>query len=272
MIGRKPSAEVGLKALANCLLSLVRPATPAGFSKVRLGNRHGDGGYVMVDDWRDVVGAVSIGIGGDVSWDLAIAERGIDVYQYDHTVPGPPIRHPRFHFHSCGIGTHDSADSGFRTLEQIVGDVPAGGNLILKMDVEGAEWATLSAAPSQVLERFSQIVIEAHAPLAGSAGDRLHNLQVLGRLRSTHQVVHVHANNYAPVESFDGIRVPNVLEISYLRRIRTSFHASNEPLPSAEDVPNDPLRPEIEMSSILAQARDPVFAAIGRRVAGAPRR
>ena len=257
MIGRKPSAEVGQKALASCLLSLIRPATPVGFSKVRIGNQHGDGGYVMVDDWRDVRGAISIGIGGDVSWDLAIAERGIDVYQYDHSVPSPPIRHPRFHFHSVGIGNPDSGHSGFRSLEQIVGDIPPGGDLILKMDVEGAEWATLSSARSQVLERFSQIVIEVHAPLAGTAGDRMLNLQMLGKLRSTHQVVHVHANNYAAVDSFDGIRVPNVLEISYLRRTRTSFRTSRERLPSADDAPNDPLRPEIEMSSILAQARDP---------------
>lgn len=253
MTGPKPSAELGPKALASCLLSLIRPATPVGLSKVRIGNPHGDGGYVMLDDWEDVVGAVSIGIGGDVSWDLAIAERGIDVFQYDHTVPCPPISHPRFRFHSIGIGPDDSADSRLRSLEQIVGDIPLDGDLILKMDVEGTEWATLPTAHSPVMHRFAQIVIEAHEPLAGSDANRLHNLGVLSTLRRTHEVVHVHANNYAPVESFAGVRVPSVLEITYLRKTRTSFRTSNEPLPAAEDVPNDPSRPEIEMHSILAQ-------------------
>ena len=240
--------------LASLLLSLVRPVTPVGLSKIRIGNPHGDGGYVMLDDWTDVVGAVSIGIGGDVSWDLAIAERGIDVHQYDHTVRSPPASHPRFRFHAIGVGHGTSADSGFRSLEQIVGDIPLDGDLLLKMDAEGAEWAALPIAHDPVMSRFAQIVIEAHAPLAGTTADRLHNLGVLSTLRRTHEVVHVHANNYAPVESFDGVRVPNVLEISYVRRTRTSFRASNEPLPAAEDVPNDPSRPEIEMRSILAQA------------------
>ncbi len=252
MIGRILSRVFGPKALASLLLSVIRPLTPVGLSKIRIGNQHGDGGYVMVADWEDVVGAVSIGIGGDVSWDLAIAERGIDVYQYDHTVASAPISHPRFHFHSIGLG-NGSADSMLRSLEQIVADIPLDGDLILKMDVEGAEWEALPTTPSRVIKRFSQIVIEVHRPLAGATANRLHNLRVLKRLRRTHEVVHVHANNCAAVESFEGIRIPSVLEISYLRKTRTSFRVAPETLPTAEDVPNDPSRPEIDMSSILAQ-------------------
>ena len=250
------ASEFSSALLAGLLLSLVRPSSPVGLSKIRIGNQHGDGGYVMLDDWQDVVGAVSIGIGGDVSWDLAIAERGIDVHQYDHTVHGPPTSHPRFHFHSIGVGGGASVDAALRSLEQIVADIPLDGDLVLKMDVEGAEWAALPIAHSPVMNRFAQIVIEAHAPLAGTAADRLRNVGVLSTLRRTHEVVHVHANNYAPVESFGGVRVPSVLEISYVRRTRTSFRASNEPLPAPEDVPNDPSRPEIEMRSILAQTDD----------------
>ncbi len=207
----------------------------------------------MVDDWTYVAGAVSIGIGGDVSWDLALADRGINVYQYDHTVPYPPLSHPRFHFHPVGIGGSD--DIKVQSLERIVADIPVAGDLVLKMDVEGAEWTAFSAAPSRVMERFSQIVVEVHDPLAGSCADRAHRLRVLRRLRRTHQVVHVHANNYAAVESFEGIVVPSVLEVTWLRRSRTPFVTSREPLPAVEDAPNDPLRPEIAMSAILAQLR-----------------
>ena len=34
--------------------------------------------------------------------------------------------------------------------------------LILKMDVEGAEWDTLSSIPNSVLGLFKQIVVEIH--------------------------------------------------------------------------------------------------------------
>ena len=208
----------------------------------------------MLDDWEGVGGAVSIGIGGDVSWDLAIAERGIDVYQYDHTIHAPPLSHRRFRFHAIGVGARVSDAAGVRSLAQIVGDLPLEGDLILKMDAEGAEWVALPIVHDPLMNRFAQIVIEAHAPLAGTTADRLHNLGVLSTLRRTHEVVHVHANNYAPVDSFDGVLVPGALEISYVRRTRASFRRSDEPLPAAEDVPNDPSRPEIVMRTILAQA------------------
>jgi hypothetical protein len=251
-----PPAGVRPQMLALHFLRLIRPSTPLGFSKVRVGNDRGDGGYVMVDDWRDVVGAVSIGIGGDVSWDLAIAERGIDVHQFDHTVSRPPVDHPRFYFRPIGVGGDGSTDTPLRSLEHIVREIAPRGELVLKMDVEGAEWAALATAPAGVMERFSQIVIEVHGPLAGSVLDAVRNVLVARYLRRTHRVVHVHANNYAPAESFDGIRVPNVLELSYFRRTRATFRPSRDALPSVEDLPNDPLRAEIGMTSILAQTRD----------------
>lgn len=254
-LGRAIAVGNDLRADALRLLVLLRPATPIGLSKVRIGNPHGDGGYVMLDDWDAVVGAISIGIGGDVSWDVAIAERGIDVRQYDHTVPSPPLSHPRFRFQSVGIGRDDDADARLLSLATMVRDAPGDGDLIVKMDVEGAEWSALAAVGREVVERFSQMVIEFHAPLAGTTEDRLRNLGVLGTLCRTHRVVHVHANNYAPVDDFDGLLVPNVLEVSYLRRSRASFRAFREALPAAVDVPNNPHWPEISMSAVLAQAR-----------------
>jgi hypothetical protein len=253
--GLGPPTGIRPQALALHFLHLIRPSTPLGFSKVRVGNDRGDGGYVMVDDWRDVVGALSIGIGGDVSWDVAIAERGIDVHQFDHTVSRPPVEHPRFYFRAIGVGD-DSADPLYRSLEHIVREIPRGGDLLLKMDVEGAEWAALAAAPARVMERFAQIVIEVHGVLAGSVLDAVRNVLVARYLRRTHRVVHIHANNYAPVESFEGIQLPHALELTYLRTTRASFQPSREPLPSAEDVPNDPFRPEIGMAAILAQTRE----------------
>ncbi len=256
MTGRTASADIGPAVLARYLLALIRPSTPLGFAKLRVGNARGDGGYVMVDDLDGVAGAVSIGIGGDVSWDLAIAERGIDVHQYDHTVPGPPIDHARFRFKRIGIGGGESADPQRRTLEQMAAEFDGVGDLLLKMDAEGAEWTALAAVPTRVMERFSQIVLEVHAPVSGTVFEVVRNLLVLRHLRRTHRVVHVHANNYAPVESFEGIRVPNVLELSWLRRTRASFRPSREQWPGAEDVPNDPMRPEIAMTAILGQTRD----------------
>ena len=45
-----------------------------------------------------------LGIGDEVSFDLALAERGLPVIQVDHTVDGPPISHPGVHVSPQGVG------------------------------------------------------------------------------------------------------------------------------------------------------------------------
>ena len=243
----------GPGTLSRQLLWLIRPEGIVGLSKVRVGNPDGDGGYVMADAFDGVAGALSVGIGADVSWDLDIANRGIDVFQYDHTVSGPPVSHPRFHFSPVGIAEAGSPDGSFMSLDQMVAAIPADGDVIAKLDAEGAEWPALTSVSRQTMCRLAQIVIELHAPMTGDGAAGIRNLAVLERIARTHAVVHVHANNYAGVGSLDGIRVPDVVEITWLRRAGIAFAPCSERFPTALDRPNDPERPDIPMSEILAQ-------------------
>ena len=74
-----------------------------GFSKKRIG-RDFDGGYVMLDDFAGVEATYSFGIAQETSWDCGIADLGIDVFQYDHTIEALPEENPRFHWLRSGIG------------------------------------------------------------------------------------------------------------------------------------------------------------------------
>jgi hypothetical protein len=246
----------GPRALSLRLISLIRPMRVVGLSKVRIGNAGGDGGYVMVDAFDGVAGALSIGIGGDVSWDLEIANRGIDVFQYDHTVGGPPVSHPRFRFTRAGIAASTSADGSFRSLDRMVADVPGGGGVLAKIDVEGAEWPALSSVGGKTMRRLAQFTVELHEPLPARISARLRNLRTLERIGRTHAVVHVHANNYAGVDTLDGIRVPSVVEVTYLRKRGLRFAPCDETFPTAVDRPNNPDGAEIPMSGILLQRDD----------------
>ena len=73
-----------------------------GFKKIRLGNQH-DGGYIYIDDLADVSLVISCGVSNDVTFDLACAELGKPVMQFDHTVKGPPAQHPKFIFRKQAI-------------------------------------------------------------------------------------------------------------------------------------------------------------------------
>lgn len=246
------------------LLRLVTPRDPAGMRKLRVGNpgrdgRNGDGGYVMADDFDDVAAALSIGIGGEVSWDLDVAGRGIAVHQFDHTVERSPVAHPLFRFNRVGVAATDSADGTLRSLDGIVAGLGAAGDLLLQMDCEGAEWDALKSASSKTLRRFSQIVVEIHDPLCLTGGlkrgrfaKRVRSLLTLHRLARTHQLVHAHANSCGRVETVGGVAVPVVIELSYLRRDRARFVPAAAPLPGPLDVSNG-ARPDVPIGALLAQ-------------------
>ena len=99
------------------------------------------GGYVMIDDLPGGI-AYSFGIGGDVSWDKDMAGRGYDVFMYDHTIDRLPENNPRFHWSKLGISDGMTHDGRLKSLEELIASNGHEGkhNMILKMDVEGAEW------------------------------------------------------------------------------------------------------------------------------------
>ena len=235
------------RALA--ILRRLEPSDVRGVRKVRLG-REGDGGYVMLDDFEGIVAAYSLGISDDVSWDIDVARRGIDVFQYDHTVPGPPEPHPRFHFRRCGIAGIDRAAGPFRALPALMkenGHVATGRSpgrdLLLKCDIEAAEWEALAVLEPHHLRLFRQIVVEFHglrdlhrAEFAAIAGP------VLAALTTDHRVVHVHGNNHAAYAITGGLPVPSVLEVTFACRDAKVFTRPRRPFPTPLDRPNNNAR------------------------------
>ena len=80
----------------------------------------------------------------------------------------------------------------FDTLaNQISANGDAGMHLLVKMDVEGAEWASLMATPDAVFERIDQIALELH----GVQDARY--LATVKRLKQHFHVVSLNANNQA---------------------------------------------------------------------------
>ena len=57
------------------------------------------------------------------------------------------------------------------------------------------------------------------------------------------EIIHIHANNYAPIRNLD--LLPTVLEISYSSSAKSS---GNYKLPHSLDMNNNPIVPELEIS------------------------
>ena len=185
----------------------------------RLG-RNGDGGYTMIDDFADIQIAYSFGISDDTSWDSDALANGIkDVYMYDHTIEGLPEDKPGFHWFKTGIaGVYDPQMPELRTLEQLLEDNGHANqqNMLLKMDVEGAEWDVFGHVDSEILGKFSQIVLEMHHVTSQENHDKI--LQALKVLNKTHAVVNLHGNNWEGYEYGEHFSLPDALEVTYVNK------------------------------------------------------
>ncbi len=235
------------------VLRMLRPYAVRGFDKVRVGHAH-DGGYVMVDDFSRIDAAYSLGVAGEVSWDLQIAERGIEIYQYDHTIDAPPVAHPRFHWVKTGIGAARSADESLDTLNNVMtaNGHQAADNLILQCDIEGCEYDMLADIGPEVLSRFKQIVTEFHF------FDRLADIDYAQRmiasfrnLTRNHKVVHVHANNFSGYTLNGGVAVPVTLEFTLVRAADYTLEAGQETFPTTLDSPNEAGKIDYQLGSFV---------------------
>ena len=180
---RRLSEELKTVALTNCTLR-------------RYGGSN-DGGYLMCGNlMAGVQSAYSYGIGAYDDWGCAVSKSlNLTVHQYDcFSGERPACDGGRFVFHDECVGPRLGMFDGeaFDTIASQIGrNGDAGRRLVLKIDVEGAEWDSLQATPEEVLERVDQMAMELH----GHREARF--IAVLQRLKRQFHLVNVHFNNNA---------------------------------------------------------------------------
>lgn len=210
------------------LAALMRRLHPlhCGRGLVRLGG-DGDGGYLVPDDLDDIASCWSAGIGRDCRFERSCADLGMNVFLADGSVPAPPIAHPRFHFTRQHVGVVDDDDT--LSLDTWMQPRPddVRGDLMLKLDIEGAEYDVLLAASPGLLARCRLIVAEFHRL------DHLWSLpsfessaHLFAKLLRTHACVHIHPNNHDGVLRSGALDVPPTMEFTFLRRDRLPAEAS----------------------------------------------
>ena len=202
----------------------------------------------MLDDFAGISKALSLGIGFDVAWDLAIAERSIPVLQFDHSIETVPISHKLCKFARQRIVAGPASNASEISIPDILREHKIGSaeDLLLKIDIEGAEWEIFFTIDDRILGQFRQIIGEFHAFYRiGQTAWRRRMLRAFEKLTKTHCVVHVHANNYGKLVHIGDVTLPEVLEITFVRRKDYHIRESNEQFPTELDRPCNPGAPEI---------------------------
>ncbi|RWK60434.1 FkbM family methyltransferase [Mesorhizobium sp.] len=212
----EPSADP--EQIASFIKSLRPKAIKAPL--IRLGGV-ADGGYLLPNDLDGIGACISPGVSTEVSFDRAMADRGIDVFMADASVAGPPAIDARFHFLKKFVDVHED-ESNIR-LDSLCGLVPAGlgGDRLLQMDIEGAEYRVLLDASDETLKSFRIMTIEFHhlSRLYGRFSFRIIRAAFQKLLRF-HEIVHVHPNNHAKPVRRGGLEIPAVMEFTFYRKDR----------------------------------------------------
>ncbi len=179
-----------------------------------------DGGYILPDDLEDLKALYSPGVSDTLGFDMRIAERGIPCFLADGTVDQPANMHSLMTFDKMMIG--DGPKDTFIPLEDWVAKTsPQQGDMMLQMDIEGAEYDVLIETPSALLERFRIIVLELHwldDYLFGAKREKLEKL--MNHLQKNHIICHLHPNNVTPPVEILGQKIPPIIELTLLRKDR----------------------------------------------------
>ena len=231
--------------------SLLRPYGVDEFNKLRFGAAH-DGGYILIDDFRGIDTALSFGIGCDSSWDEAISERHVTVYQFDPTIDSPPATDNRgLIFAKKKISGQAGPDSeSLASLVTLHDKRNSHPNIMVKMDIENDEWTVFDQTSPEILARFCQIVVEFHFfnnPLDNYW--RQIYARVFKKISDLYGVVHVHANNYGEFINVGNVMIPNVFEVTFANRSIYSFKDTDEIFPGPLDRPNNPTCPDMYLGS-----------------------
>lgn len=188
----------------------------------RIGKK-GDGGYYMAENEKgaysdsDCLIAYSLGIADDVSWDLFMAEKGYNVFQYDGCIKQIPVNHPSFHWERINI----TGDVESKTQKRLTTLLKQNGHsdlrgMILKCDIEGSEWGMLNEMEESQLDCFDQVLLELHSLVYSQEREAI--LSALEKLSHTHSLVYLHANNNGIVNYTDKMVTPDLIEGTFVNK------------------------------------------------------
>lgn len=220
-------------------------------NKIRLGSPH-DGGYVVVDNSNFSGQTVlSFGIGDNLDLEMDLINRGAAVvYAYDHTIDQLPCTHPRLHWHKQSI--HNWSSGVGVSLEQIVDayNLRQNNNIFLKCDIEDSEWDLIEQTSENIWSLFSQMVIEFHFLDRMTDQERLNRMHhCWSKLAQSHACVHVHANTWGSFDFINQLPIPQVIEVTYLRRDICKLVPSFQLFPTSLDRTNCPHKEDYWLGS-----------------------
>jgi len=225
--------------------SLLHPCQ-SKFPLVRMGSE-ADGGYLIPDDLEHIKACFSPGVDTFATFETDLLKRGIGSHLADYSVDNVPIGLDALSFTKKFIGAN--TEGNYISLQDWVNEFEPNAKdneLLLQMDVEGAEYETILTCPSSIIAKFRIMVIEFHAIESWGHKDFLNVVDAtFKKILRTHFVVHSHPNNAMGLVDMNGFIAPRIFELSFLRRTR-SYIGTVATTPHPLDYPNVTNMPNLD--------------------------
>lgn len=214
---------------------------------IRIG-ANGDGSYLLPNDLENIAACFSPGVSYVADFELAIAEKGIPCFMIDASITKPPVFHKLFTFQSLFLGT--KTHEHFITLQDWVenSNILQNKDLLLQMDIEGAEWAVLLCLDIELLKRFRIIVIEFH-DVDGIVERKIYQYMkaVFDKILDYFTVVHIHPNNNDGYITYHNQKIPRTIEMTLHRSDRIKQKEPARSFPHPLDIKNNPSAPDFSL-------------------------
>ena len=191
-------------------------------TKLRIGNQNldkkeYDGGYIITEHETNICTAFySYGVGEDITADRDFYNlTKKPCYLYDHTIDGSVVFNSGlpFKFKREGLGFTPNCNDFLTHYKEN----NTKGEVILKIDVEGAEYDYLDKVNLEELEsKVASLLIEFHH-LDNKDAVQVFE-RIVNKLNKYFVLLHIHCNNYGNIT--DGI--PSVPELSFINKRHVS--------------------------------------------------
>lgn len=283
----RPGMNLPMSKVTTEFLAVLTPCSHCRSFK-RFGGAH-DGGYVMCTENManvSLAAVYSYGISGEDQWGMDVAKTyNIPLFEFDCENQIAPEPYPGVHvvFNKKCVVSSSSDDSHTTLGEQLAEnhhDVAKEGSLVMKLDIEGAEWDLFASLPEAIIKRFQQIVVEFHH-LGQQARHGLYLKAIQNILKAGFVVAHLHGNNIihptqllagslstnAGMVHFGEDQIPDVLEVTFVKEASSGQpcqgHKGSYFIPqdsrNGEDFPElaDPVLPVPVNHEALPKISDP---------------
>lgn len=223
-----------------------------GIKLIRMGSKK-DGGYLVPDDIEGIAACFSPGVNTVSEFEMHCHEKKMKIYLADKSVDKPRLnlKQDEYHFLKKFVGCMNNKD--FITLDTWAKsmDVKKDNELLLQMDIEGAEYVTLINTSEELLKSYRIIVLEIHS-LHKIWNQEFYKLAsaTFDKLLQHHTCVHIHPNNHGSIMEHENIEIPTVVEMTFVRNDRIIEKTPQTVFPHPLDSDNSKNRESITLPEI----------------------